>query len=86
MEEKDLLVTLIQGNCKGLNDKARQILCDLTNVESKKLNSWEWEQICGCQRQRLGRGEIGEGGQNVQIPRYQKSKFWGFSVQHGDKK
>ena len=41
-------------------------------------------QIGGCQRWRVGGGEMGEGSQNSQTSSYKINKSGGCNVQHGD--
>ena len=56
-------------------------------VESKKNKKQihrNRDQICGCQKQGGGVGELDEGGQKVQTSGYKINKYWGYNVQYDD--
>ena len=40
------------------------------------------DQICGYQRQGMGKGELNKGGPKVQLPSYKIGEYWGSGVQH----
>ena len=54
------------------------IIC---GMKKKKAHRYK-EQIGGSQR--LGLGEMGEGGQNIQTSSYKIIKSWGCKIQHVD--
>ena len=41
-------------------------------------------QICGCQKQEVGVGQLDEGVQKVLASSYKINKFWGSNGQHDD--
>ena len=42
------------------------------------------DQICGYQRQGVGKGELNKFGPKVQLPCYKIGAYWGCGVQHDD--
>ena len=52
--------------------------------QTKDLSSWKQRTDWWLPEVEVGTGEMGEGGQKVQISRYKVIKSWRCNVQHDD--
>ena len=57
---------------------ALQVKCTLKTKQIHRKR----DQICGYQRQRVGKGELNKGSPKVQFPSYKTGENWGCGVWH----
>lgn len=78
-EESLPFATCMTGGSSVTSDTERQVMCDLTHVEPKQLNSQNRTEVAGG-----GGGRTWEMLVGVQTHGCKVSKFWGRKVQRGD--